>query len=245
MNPPPAPDAPQSGPQAVPAPRPEAPPPIGVLIVEDHPATREGLRAAIACQPGMRVVGEAGTWHEALRLACELAPDVLVLDLNLPDGNGWSLLEQLRSRQALPPTLVLSVCDEAIYARRLLRGGARGYLMKDEPIGSVLQAIREVHAGRLVTSRELSSELMTEALKLDEQPEADDGSAAAGELSDRELQVLGLIARRLTNKEIAASLGLSDKTVHTYKTRLMSKLGVRTTPELEVCYAAWQKRAAG
>jgi DNA-binding NarL/FixJ family response regulator len=227
----------------IPPPVPDSPPPIGVLLVEDHPAMREGLRAAIACQLGMRVAGEAGTWHEALRLARLLAPDVLVLDLNLPDGNGWSLLEQLRSLKALPPTLVLSVCDEALYARRLLRAGARGYLMKDEPIGSVLQAIRDVHAGRLVASRELSSELMTEALDMAERPEADDPSAAAGELSDRELQVLGLIARRMSNKEIAASLGLSEKTVHTYKTRLMNKLGVRTTPELEACHAAWQRRA--
>ena len=245
MNPTPAPDAPRSGPQAVPAHSPDAPPPIGVFIVEDHPAMRDGLRDAIVCQPGMRVVGEAGTWHEALRLACELAPDVMVLDLNLPDGNGWSLLEQLRSLKALPPTLVLSVCEEALYARRLLRAGARGYLMKDEPIASVLQAIREVHAGRLVASRDVSSDLMTQALELDERPEADDGSAAAGDLSDRELQVLGLIARRLSNKEIASFLGLSEKTVHTYKTRLMSKLRIRTTPELEACYAAWQKRTAG
>ena len=228
-----------------PARAPAAPPAIGVLLVEDHPATREGLRAAIASQPGLRGVGEAATWHEALRLAQALKPDVLVLDLNLPDGNGWSLLEQLRSREALPPTLVLSVCDEALYARRLLRAGARGYLMKDEPIGTVLQAIREVHAGHLVTSRELSSDLMTEALDMAERAEVDDPPAAAGELSDRELQVFGLIARCLTNKEIAACLGLSEKTVHTYKTRLMSKLGVRTTPELEAHHAAWQKRGAG
>ena len=226
-----------------PSPTPDAPPAIGVLLVEDHPAMREGLRTAIACQPGLRVAGEAATWHAALRLTQELKPDVLVLDLNLPDGNGWSLLEQLRSLQALPPTLVLSVCDEALYARRLLRAGARGYLMKDEPIGSVLQAIREIHAGHMVTSRALSSELMTQALDLAPPPEGANLSAAAGELSNRELQVLGLIARQLSNKEVATCLGLSDKTVHTYKTRLMTKLGVRTTPELEACYRQWQAAA--
>ena len=224
---------------------PDAPPSIGILLVEDHPTMREGLRIAIECQPGMRVVGEAGSWHEALRLAGELAPDVLVLDLNLPDGNGWSLLEQLRSLEALPPTLVLSVCDEDLYARRLLQAGARGYLMKDEPIASVLHAIREIHAGHLITSRALSSELMAQALGLAEETEPDDMSAASGELSDRELQVLGMIAQRLSNKEIATCLGLSEKTVHTYKTRLMSKLGVRTTPELEAHYAVWQKKMRG
>ena len=228
-----------------PARPPDAPPAIGVLLVEDHPATREGLRTAIACQPGLRVAGEAATWHDALRLTQALKPDVLVLDLNLPDGNGWSLLEQLRSLQALPPTLVLSVCDEALYARRLLRAGARGYLMKDEPIGSVLQAIREIHAGHMVTSRALSSELMTQALELTPPPEVVNQPAGAGGLSDRELQVLGLIARQLSNKEVAVSLGLSEKTVHTYKTRLMTKLGVRTTPELEACYQAWQAATNG
>ena len=226
------------------SPAPASPPVIGVLLVEDHPATREGLRTAIACQPGLRVAGEAATWHDALRLAQELKPDVLVLDLNLPDGNGWSLLEQLRSLQALPPTLVLSVCDEALYARRLLRAGARGYLMKDEPIGNVLQAIREIHAGHMVTSRALSSELMTQALELTPPPEVGDQPAGAGGLSDRELQVLGLIARQLSNKEVAVSLGLSEKTVHTYKARLMAKLGVRTTPELEACYRRLQTGAA-
>ena len=222
---------------------PDAPPSIGVLLVEDHPAMREGLRVAIDCQPGMRVVGEAGSWHEGFRLARELAPDVMMLDLNLPDGNGWRLLEQLRSLEVLPPTLVLSVCDEALYARRLLQAGARGYLMKDEPIGSVLHAIREIHAGRLVASRALSSELMAKALDLAEGTEPDDMSATAGELSDRELQVFALIAQRLSNKDIATCLSLSEKTVHTYKRRLMSKLGVRTTPELEAHHAVWQKKA--
>ena len=224
---------------------PDAPPSIGVLLVEDHPAMREGLRVAIDCQPGMRVVGEAGSWHEGFRLARELAPDVMMLDLNLPDGNGWSLLEQLRTLGTLPPTLVLSVCNEDVYGRRLLRGGARGYLMKDEPIGSVLQAIREIHAGRLVASPALRTQLMTEALQRAEPLEEAAGPEIPNTLSDREMQVFSLLARGLANREIAAQLRVSEKSVHTYKTRLMSKLQVRTTPELTALFQAWQMPGGG
>jgi DNA-binding NarL/FixJ family response regulator len=214
-------------------PDPSTPGRIGVLLVEDHPATRDGLRAAIECQPDLVVVGEASTWRDAMQLAKERRTDVLVLDLNLPDGNGWSLVEQLGSQGTLPRTLVLSVCDETIYARRLLNAGARGYLMKDEPLATILDAIREIHAGRLVASRTISSELMHEALRQSAPTTSSAEPACAGSLSDRELQVYGLLARKLSNKEIAACLSLSEKTVHTYKTRLMTKLGVRTTPELE------------
>lgn len=203
--------------------------------MEDHPTVRDGLRTAIASQADMRVVGEAAGWREALPLARGLVPDVMVLDLNLPDGHGWSLLDELRAQGALPPTLVLSVCDEAMYARRLLRAGARGYLMKDSPIGQVLRAIQEIHAGHLAASPSLSSELMTEALAMAELPEP---SLPAVPLSNRELQVLNLIAHGLPNKEIATTLGLSEKTVHTYKIRLMEKLGVQTTPELVACHRA-------
>lgn len=206
---------------------------IAVLLVEDHPATRDGLRAAISCQPDLVVVGEASTWRDAMQLAHERRTDVLVLDLNLPDGNGWSLVEQLGAQGTLPRTLVLSVCDETIYARRLLNAGARGYLMKDEPLATILDAIREIHAGRLVASRAISSELMREALQQSGPATSSAEPACTGTLSDRELQVYGLLARKLSNKEIATCLSLSEKTVHTYKTRLMTKLGVRTTPELE------------
>ncbi len=216
------------------------PPRIGILLVEDHPATREGLRTAIECQPDLRVVGEAESWHAALALVRELAPDVVVLDLNLPDGNGWSLLDQLRSLEILPPTLVLSVCEEAVFARRLLRAGARGYLMKDEPIGTVLEAIREIHAGRLVASPALRSQLMLEALQRAEPPEATVSPEATDTLSNRELQVFTLLARNLSNREIALQLRVSEKSVHTYKTRLMQKLQVQTTPELAARFAAGQ-----
>jgi DNA-binding NarL/FixJ family response regulator len=214
--------------------------PITVVLVDDHPAMREGLRTAINKQADMRVVGDAATLHETLTLLKKRSPDLLVLDLNLPDGNGWALMEQLRMLKLLPPTLVLSVCDEVVYARRLLKAGARGYLMKDEPLDRVIEAIREIHAGRLAASAALTSQLMAEALDQGKMAESPDSAPEARDLSDRELQVFSLLGRNMTNKEVAHHLKLSEKTVSTYKTRLMTKLGVNTTPELVAFYQSWQ-----
>ena len=222
-----------------------AAPVIRVLLVDDHPLMRAGLRATIERQPDLCVAGEAAGWRQALAKVRTLAPDVIVLDLNLTDGSGWSLLEQLRALGQFPPTLVLSVCDEAIYARRLFRAGARGYLMKEEPLERILQAIREVHAGRLVASAALTQLLVAAALRVSDPP-ADTSPPVPGEvLSDRELQVFGLLARNLSGKEVAEHLGVSQKTVSTYKTRLMSKLGLRTTPELIARYRELDPGAAG
>ena len=220
-------------------------PVIRVLLVDDHPVMRAGLRAAIERQPDLRVVGEAAGWRLALSQARTLTPDVIVLDLNLADGSGWSLLEQLRALGQLPPTLVLSVCDEAVYARRLFGAGARGYLMKEEPLERIVQAIREVHAGCLVASAALTQILVAEALRVSDPPGAADPPAAGQALSDRELQVFVLLSRNLSGKEVAEHLGVSQKTVSTYKTRLMSKLGLRTTPELIARYRELDPGAAG
>lgn len=212
------------------------PSPMRIVLVDDHPGMRAGLRAAIERQSDMHVVAEFASWRECLAHVRCNAPDVIVLDLNLTDGSGWSLLEQLRALGRPPPTLVVSVCDESVYARRILRAGARGYLTKDAPLDQVVLAIREVREGRLAASPVLMQQLAAEALGLGEAP--DGGGEAAAGLSDRELQVFGLLARELSGKEIAVQLGVSQKTVSTYKIRLMAKLGVRTTPELIARYQA-------
>lgn len=206
--------------------------PLRVLIVDDHPLTRDGLRLVITTQTDLQVAGEAATCQAALRLAQELRPDVMVLDLNLPDGNGWALIDQLKAARALPPTLVLSVCDEQLYARRLLRSGARGYLMKDEPGAIILQAIRDVARGQLVTSPALTRQLGHEALGDPDEPAPAEAIGDLGGLSDREMQLFALLGQGERNKSIAGRLGLSEKTVATYKVRLFKKLGVKSTPEL-------------
>ncbi len=212
--------------------------PLRILVVDDHPATRSSLNAAIAADPRLTLTGEAATWAEAYRLAIDLRPDVMVLDLNLPDGNGWHLLEQLAAARRRPPTLVLSICDEAIYARRLFRSGARGYLMKDEPLERIVQGIVDVAAGHLVASQPLTTQLMHEALQAADPPAEPEHSEDIAGLSDRELQLFSLFALGQRNKDVAAQLRISEKTVATYKARVMRKLGVSNTPELIARYRA-------
>jgi DNA-binding NarL/FixJ family response regulator len=214
---------------------------ISIYIVDDHPSTREGLKRAIDLQDDMTVCGESGTYADAANALATLRPDILVLDLNLPDGNGWTLLEQFHAANGLPPTLVLSVCDENLYARRLLRAGARGYLMKDEPTERILDAVRAIRSGRRVAGDTILNRLIAEALGLDaERAEEQTQREMSGSLTNREIQIFALLATDLSNKEIAIHLGLSEKTVSTHKINLMKKLGVRSATKLAERYRALQ-----
>lgn len=212
---------------------------IRIFLVDDHAEIRTSLKDAINCQPGMRVTDEAASCAEAIAKIQAMPYDVLVLDLHLKDGNGWVVLERLAAAKRLPPTLVLSVCEESVFARRLLAAGARGYLMKDAPLPRIVQAIRDVHRGLLVASEQVSSRLMAEAVgHLDGRTEDESETQSFGQLSARELQICAMLGGGLRNKEIANSLGVSAKTVATYKLRIMEKLGVTSTPELVERYRA-------
>jgi len=197
-----------------------------ILVVDDHPLVRSGLCQAITATADLEVCGEADGWHEAMEIMRVTDPDLIVLDLNLKDGSGWTLLEQLQAHGQLRPVLVLSVCDEQVYAQRLLKAGARGYLMKDTPIESVLAAIRKILTGQVALSETMTSLVLENA--------AHPGLAVSSmeQLSTRELQVYEMLGRGLGNMAIADNLGVSHKTIGTYKARLMEKLGYRTTPEL-------------
>ena len=207
-----------------------------ILVVDDHPLTRKGLCDAIRAQSDMDVCGEAESLAETRTALAEVKPDVLVLDLNLSDGNGWSLIDQFTAIGTLPPTLVLSVSDENIYAQRMMDSGARGYLMKSAPIEAVLEAIRKILAGHIAVSDSIATKLFDQRGK-----NVYSEKQAMQMLSNRELQVFEMLARGLNNKEIAEQLNISAKTIGTYKARLMEKLNIRTTPEL---IAIAQQRAA-
>ena len=210
-----------------------APPPkTQVLIVEDHPATRAGLAACLASQPDFEVCGQTDSWREASQLIRATAPDLVLLDLQLKDGHGWSLLYELAGAAPMPKILVYSVFDEDLHAARLLRAGAAGYLTKEAPLEEVIRAARRILAGQLVVSEAMTTLLIRQAVGLPRDFQEAERAREAKELSDRELQVFEMISRGLLNKEIASLLGIGAKTVGGYKARLMRKLGVSTVPEL-------------
>jgi len=214
---------------------------LRILVVDDHPLVLHGLASSINAQEDLCVVGQAESWHDAMECLRETRPDVMLLDLNLKDGNGWTLLEELSAKGKLLPTLVLSVNDELSYGRRLLQAGAMGYLMKNAPIKEIFAAIRKVAAGELAVSPRLSRELVRHA--------GGRGSANAQDeleaLSDRELQVSMFLIEGLTMDEISQRLAISAKTVSTYKGRLMKKLRVRTTLQLVSALSELQAKHKG
>ena len=194
-----------------------------VFVVDDHPLIRKGLCDAVNAQSDLTVCGEAQGIEEASSALSTTTPDILVLDLNLKDGNGCTLMERLTCIGKLPPTLILSVNDEHLYAARMIRCGAQGYLMKGSSIEDSLSAIRKVLAGHVAVSDAVATSLM--------KPEST-SSNDIDQLSDRELQVFEMLAAGLNNDEMGKRIGISAKTIGTYKARLMKKLGARTTPQL-------------
>jgi DNA-binding NarL/FixJ family response regulator len=200
-----------------------------ILVVDDHPLTRKGLCDAIEAQADLMVCGEAEAWRQALKLVQSLHPDIVLLDLNLTDGNGWDLLRQLEAEGIHTPVLVVSVCAEEVYAPRLLQSGAKGYLMKDTPITKVMEAIRKILGGHIAVSDTMASHLIQTATQRSGKAYS---ASELDQLSNRELQVFELLRQGKSSRYIAECMGVSQKTIGTYKARLMEKCGVRTTPEL-------------
>lgn len=204
--------------------------PADVLLVDDHPAVREGLKSIIEHDSGLRVCGEAATAAEMSAALGRLHPDLLILDIALPDANGLDLIAHIARTRPRMRILAYSMYDEFLYARRALKAGADGYLHKGESPGKILPAIRHVLRGRKYLSETATQEILTALAGAD--GENGQRHAALGSLSDRETQVLTLIGRGITTKRIAATLGLSPKTVQTYREHLKTKLGIRDGAQL-------------
>jgi DNA-binding NarL/FixJ family response regulator len=199
-----------------------------VLIVDDHPIVRQGLRLMIDEEPDLRVCGEAQSEREARVAIRELDPDVVIVDISLAQGDGLELVRDVHAHHPELPMLVLSMHDELIYAERLLAAGASGYIMKHAASDQLLVALRRVLAGGRYVSESLAESL---------------GRTRAGEapaeradpierLSNRELQVLSLIGRGQSSREAAERLGLSIKTVETHRQSLKRKLNLATNAQL-------------
>jgi len=201
---------------------------VRVLIVDDHPVVRQGLRILIQGEPDLVVCAEAGTAGEALQAAGEHQPDVAVIDLTLKDTSGLDLIKDLKVRHPEVASLVLSMSDENLYAERALRAGARGYVMKEIGTERLIQAIRCVHAGGVYVSDAMQSRLLG---RLVDGP-APEETSAVDRLSDRELEVLELIGRGKGTREIANHLHLSPKTIETYRAHIKEKLNLANATQL-------------
>lgn len=198
---------------------------IKLLIADDHPIVREGLKRIVAECPDMTVVSEAGDGDELLELLRGSAVDVLLLDISMPGPEFLELMRQLREEWPSVRVLVLSTHPEDQYAVRSLRAGAAGYLSKDRSPDRLADAVRRVFRGAKYVTEELADKLASELDPGNERP-------AHEVLSDREYQVLCLLGAGHTAKEISQRLTLSPKTVSTYRTRVLEKLGLRSTPDL-------------
>jgi len=198
---------------------------IRVCVVDDHAVVREGLKRIISENPGMAVMAEAGDGAEALRIVQSKPFDVVVLDITMPDKNGLDVLKQLHASSPTLPVLILSVHAEDQYAVRMLRAGAAGYLTKESAPARLVQAIRKVARGGKYVSTAVADKLAVQA--------GPNLSKAPHELlSDREYQVLCMIASGKTVTLIAEELGLSVKTVSTYRVRILEKLAMQNSAEL-------------
>ena len=195
-------------------------PPITVLIVDDHPVVRRGLRVLLEVQDGIEVAGEAGDGATALALAAEHAPDVILLDLKLPGLDGIAVLGELKARGSPSRVLVLTSATEPASASLAVRSGAAGVIYKDVDPDALVRAIRSVHDGHLLLAPEAAGSLVRSAGTWS----PPDGLDA---LTRREREVLAEIAKGRSNREIARALGVSEKTVKAHVSSVLAKLGVQ------------------
>lgn len=197
---------------------------IRVLIADDHSVVREGIRRILSDNGDIKVVGEAADGAQALKLAATERPDVLLLDLAMPGPGFMEVLEQARAAHPTLKVLVLSAHAEDQYARRVLKAGAVGYITKNHTPEELVAALRRVAGGARYVSQAMAERLAADLATPDQSPQE--------LLSNREYQVLALLGAGKSVKEIAGGTGLSSKTVSTYRTRLLQKLGLRTTADL-------------
>ncbi len=209
--------------------------PIRILLADDHTILRAGLKALLNAEHDMEVVGEAVDGQTCIRLAVLLAPDVVLLDINMPNCNGLEALKAMRKQALGSRVLVLTMHDDAEYLREVLASGGAGYLLKQAASEELLTAIRTVDGGGVYLHTQHAQVLLEDSLSQNkQQPHApiSEMEQRYQMLSEREVEVFRLVVLGHRNSEIAGMLNLSVKTVETYKSRLMQKLNVRSRAAL-------------
>lgn len=211
---------------------------ISVLLADDHAVVREGTREILEHQPDIKVVGEAGSGEEAVRLAKQLRPQVILMDISMPGMSGIEATRQVK--ESLPSTavLVLSAYDDDAYVFAILEAGAAGYLLKNAHGSELVDAVRAVQAGESVLTPAIATKVLQ---RFSRQRGAAPNQPAVEQLSDRELEVLKLASAGLTNREIAHKLVLSPRTVQAHLSNIFSKLqvGSRTEAVIAAMRLGW------
>lgn len=196
--------------------------PLQILIADDHSIIREGLKLLLEAQPDLSVVGEAARGEDACRLAEELQPDVIIMDVSMPGLGGAGATKRLKESCPNLKVLALSAYEDEVYVRQLLAAGAAGYVLKRTAAGEIARAVRVVAGGGLYLDPFVAGKIAVPATK------GRSGAHGSEALSEREREVLRFTARGFTNKEIANLIGVSIKTVETYKARLSRKLDLHS-----------------
>lgn len=205
-----------------------------ILIVDDHPIYRQGITRLIETQSDLEVCGEAENTKDAIAIVEKIKPDLALVDISLNGANGLELVKSLKALRPQLLVLVFSMHDELIYGERALRAGAQGYLMKDQVVDHILDAIRKVCAGESYLSAAMSRILLEKMI------DSSNGSTSPVDvLSDRELEVFQLLGKGRGTREIANALKLSVKTVETHREHLKKKLKIQSSPELMRVAVEW------
>jgi DNA-binding NarL/FixJ family response regulator len=201
--------------------------PSRILIVDDHPLVRAGLRALIEAEPDLTICGEVSNARDAIEMARDQEPDLALIDISLEDGSGIELIKRLKVHSPELKMLVCSMHDESLFAERAINAGARGYVNKHQVTEQVLDAIRQVLTGRIYLSEKMVERVINGFAK-----KKDGAASSIEDLSDRELEVFGLIGQGMSTSKIAERLHLSVKTVETHREKIKRKLQLATGGEL-------------
>lgn len=202
---------------------------IAVFLSEDHRMVREGFRLLIETQPDIKVVGEAGNGRDSVRQVVKLVPDVVLMDIEMPELNGIEATRQICEACPSIQVIILSMYSTSQHISRAFKAGARGYILKESAGEDVIKAIRTVHRGKIFLCNEISEVVVSQYIKDNKIGEVDDPLAR---LSAREREILQLLVEGKSNTKIAEILFLSPKTIETYRSHLMQKLGIGDLPTL-------------
>lgn len=199
---------------------------IKVLIVDDHPVVRKGLLSCLASKDNLKIVGEAANGTEAVKQVKEHQPDIVLMDISMPEMDGLAVTETLRKDAPQTKVLILSMQSNRDSVLRIIKAGARGYVLKDAPTDELVGAIETVHSGEAYFSGPVAK------IALNQYVADADESRPVAKLSDREREVLALIAEGKSNKEIAMHLGIGVRTTETHRERIMRKLDIHSVAGL-------------